>query len=87
MCAVSIVAPALYCIPSLNTTASSVSAHFYSDACYRYRTCRERACKAYDTFSYFIAKFFVELPVNVIPSLIFSVIVYWIVGLNPHRYG
>jgi len=48
---------------------------------------RERSNRAYDTLSYFIAKFFVELPLNLVPALIFSCVVYYIVGLNPNVFG
>jgi ABC-type multidrug transport system ATPase subunit len=48
---------------------------------------RERSCGAYDTLSYFTAKFVCEIPLNVLPSLIYSCIVYWIVGLNPNTFG
>ena len=48
---------------------------------------RERAGRAYDTTSYFLAKFFVEIPLNVLPSFIYSLIVYWLVGLNKDRFG
>ena len=48
---------------------------------------RERSGRAYDTASYFFAKFFVEIPLNVVPSIIFSCILYWMVGLNPDRFG
>jgi ATP-binding cassette subfamily G (WHITE) protein 2 len=48
---------------------------------------RERAGRAYDTISYFLAKFFVEIPLNVLPSFIYSLIVYWLVGLNKDRFG
>lgn len=48
---------------------------------------RERNANAYDTFSYFIAKYAIEMPLNTVPSIWFSCIVYWMVGLNPHRFG
>jgi len=48
---------------------------------------RERSNNAYDTLSYFCAKFFAELPLNLVPCLIFGCIVYWLVGLNPDRFG
>lgn len=48
---------------------------------------RERSTGAYDTFSYFTAKYFVEAPLNVLPCIVFTCIIYWIVGLNPHRFG
>merc|ERR1711968_52748 len=44
---------------------------------------REISSNAYDLNSYFLSKFFVELPVNMAPPLVFSLILYWIVGLNP----
>jgi len=48
---------------------------------------RERAANAYDTLSYFVAKYLVELPLNIAPCIIFGTIVYWMVGLNPDRFG
>ena len=48
---------------------------------------RERAAHAYDTMSYFFSKFVAELPLNVIPSVIYGSIVYWIGGLNPSAFG
>ena len=44
---------------------------------------RERSANAYDVFSYFLAKFVCELPLNVLPCVIFGSILYFIVGLNP----
>lgn len=49
--------------------------------------CRERSSGAYDAFSYFVAKFFVEAPLNLVPCIIFTCILYWMVGLNPDRFG
>lgn len=48
---------------------------------------RERNANAYDTLSYFAAKYFVELPLNSVPSIWYACIIYWMVGLNPHRFG
>jgi len=48
---------------------------------------RERAGRAYNTLSYFFAKFFVEIPLNCFPSVLYSCIIYWIVGLNSARFG
>ena len=48
---------------------------------------RERSARAYDTLSYFIAKYFVEMPLNTLPALIYAIVVYWMVGLNPDRFG
>ncbi len=48
---------------------------------------RERASRAYDTFSYFFAKVIVEIPLNVIPAIVYACIVYWIVGLRPGGFG
>jgi ABC-type multidrug transport system permease subunit len=48
---------------------------------------RERAANAYDVFSYFVAKFLTELPLNVLPAFVFGCVVYWIVGLNSDRFG
>lgn len=47
----------------------------------------ERSAGAYDTLSYFFAKFLAELPINVIPGIFFGTLIYWIVGLNEIRYG
>jgi energy-coupling factor transporter ATP-binding protein EcfA2 len=38
---------------------------------------RERSNRAYDTFSYFFAKFIVEIPLNALPALLYCCIVYW----------
>ena len=48
---------------------------------------RERSTNAYNTLSYFAAKFFVELPLNLLPCIIFVCIIYYMVGLNPHTFG
>jgi ABC-type multidrug transport system permease subunit len=48
---------------------------------------RERSANAYNAVSYFIAKFFAELPFNMLPGLIFGSVIYWSAGLNPHRFG
>jgi ABC-type multidrug transport system ATPase subunit len=48
---------------------------------------RERSNNAYSTFSYFVAKYLIELPINLMPCLLFSCVVYWIANLNPLRFG
>lgn len=48
---------------------------------------RERSANAYGFLSYFASKFVVELPIKVFPAIIYSHIVYWIVGLNEDRFG
>ena len=48
---------------------------------------RERASRAYDTFSYFFAKVVIEIPLNILPALVYSCIVYWLVGLRPAGFG
>lgn len=50
---------------------------------------RERSTNAYDTVSYFFAKYLVEMPLNLLPCFLFCTIVYWMVGLNPsaNAYG
>jgi len=48
---------------------------------------RERACRAYPMFSYFIAKVVVEMPLNLLPVLVYIVIAYPMIGLQPHRFG
>lgn len=50
-------------------------------------TNRERAGNAYNTLVYFLSKYVAELPLNVLPSLLFGTIVYWMAGLNPDRFG
>ena len=39
--------------------------------------------RAYDTTSYFLAKFVTEIPMNILPPFVFCCISYWIVGLQP----
>ena len=48
---------------------------------------RERSARAYDVFSYFAAKVLVEIPLNVLPPVVYGCILYWIVGLNPNTFG
>lgn len=48
---------------------------------------RERSARAYDTTSYFFSKVIVEIPLNALPALIYACIVYWIVQLQPERFG
>ncbi len=48
---------------------------------------RERSANAYDTLSYFCAKYLVELPLNCFPTVVYACIVYWMVGLNPNAFG
>ena len=38
---------------------------------------RERSNRAYDTISYFTAKFIIEIPLNTIPALMYACVVYW----------
>ena len=55
-----------------------------------HRTCmiiRERANHAYDTLSYYFAKFFAELPFNLLFPCVFCIIAYNIANLNPDRFG
>jgi len=44
---------------------------------------RERGAKAYRVSSYYLGKTIAELPSNFIFPVLLSVIVYWMVGLNP----
>ena len=44
---------------------------------------RERAGKMYHVLPYYIARFVCDIPLRVGQGLLFGVIVYWIVGLNP----
>lgn len=48
---------------------------------------RERSSNAYDTVTYFFAKFCAEMPINLLPGFIFGCVVYWAAGLNPDRFG
>ena len=48
---------------------------------------RERSAHAYGFLSYFASKFVVELPIKVFPAVIYSHVVYWMVGLNKDRFG
>eukprot|EP00762_Andalucia_godoyi_P004214 ANDGO_05550.mRNA.1 hypothetical protein len=43
----------------------------------------ERGAKWYSVMPYFIAKSVVELPLQLLEPVLFSVIVYWMTGLNP----
>jgi len=47
---------------------------------------RERSCRAYSTLSYFCAKVIVEMPLTVLPTLLYAIIVYWLVQLNPYHF-
>jgi ABC-type multidrug transport system ATPase subunit len=47
---------------------------------------RERSNNAYSTFTYFASKVLVEIPLIVAPSLLYSLIIYWMVELNPHHF-
>lgn len=48
---------------------------------------RERAAGAYDSFSYILAKYFVELPLNLVPCIVYISIVYFMAHLNPDKFG
>jgi len=48
---------------------------------------RERSARAYDTISYFCAKYLVELPINCMPCVIFGSIIYGLAHLNPPQFG
>lgn len=48
---------------------------------------RERANNAYDTFSYLFAKLFSEIPLNMLPPVVFGTIIYFIVGLDTSKFG
>jgi ABC-type multidrug transport system ATPase subunit len=47
---------------------------------------RERSSNAYTTFAYFTSKILVETPLIVLPSLLYSLIIYWMVGLNENHF-
>ncbi len=44
---------------------------------------RERASKSYRASAYFCSKFVAEQPLNIVWPIIFTCIVYWMVGLKP----
>ena len=44
---------------------------------------RERAGNAYCTSAYFVAKNLIQIPLSMIPPILFSCISYWMVGLYP----
>lgn len=44
---------------------------------------RERASKMYHVLPYYLARFICDVPLRVGQGLLFGVIIYWIVGLNP----
>jgi hypothetical protein len=48
---------------------------------------RERSAKAYQGISYFLAKYFVEIPINMAPTLLLGTITFWLAGLNPKTFG
>lgn len=48
---------------------------------------RERSNNAYSITSYFISKFLIEMPVKIIPGMMYSFIVYFMVGLQTSRFG
>ena len=41
---------------------------------------RERSGRAYNTLQYFLAKLFVEMPLNLAPCVVFSTLTYWYVS-------
>jgi len=48
---------------------------------------RERTVQAYSTLAYFIAKVLVEIPLNLLPTLLYAVIAGLLIGLNPTTFG
>ena len=48
---------------------------------------RERSMSAYDTLSYYIAKILVEIPLNVLPCIVYSCIIYYMIELRPGGLG
>lgn len=44
---------------------------------------RERSSKMYHVSPYYLARFICDVPLRVGQGLLFGVIIYWIVGLNP----
>ena len=50
-------------------------------------TNRERSNGAYNTLSYFLSKFLIELPLNIIPGVLLINILYYIINLNPITFG
>lgn len=47
---------------------------------------RERSNNAYSTLAYYTSKVLVEIPLIILPSLIYSLIIYWMVGLNDEHF-
>ena len=47
----------------------------------------ERANRAYEITPYFLGKLIVETPIRLIPTFAYGCILYFLVGLNPHRFG
>lgn len=48
---------------------------------------RERTANAYTTLPYLASKFLIEIPLTILPGLVYGCVVYWIVGLNPKTFG
>ena len=48
---------------------------------------RERSMNAYDTLSYYIAKILIEIPLNVLPCIVYSCIIYYMIELRPGGLG
>eukprot|EP01038_Epipyxis_sp_PR26KG_P006015 gene6015-8285_t len=53
----------------------------------KYIVNRERSGQAYNTLSYFAAKVLVEIPLNVMPVIVYCCIIYKLIKLNPDHFG
>jgi ABC-type multidrug transport system permease subunit len=48
---------------------------------------QQRSLHFYRTFAYFISSITVDIPISIIETVIFTLFVYWMSGLNPTDYG
>jgi len=71
----------------INTAFNSIQAVLNSFPREKLIVNRERSGRAYNTLSYFVAKFGVEIPLTIFPSVIFACILFWLVGLNKTTFG
>ena len=77
----------LFFFIAINTAFTSFSAVLNTFPKEKTIVWRERSGRAYDTVSYFVSKVLVEIPLNIVPAIVYACILYWIVGLNADRFG
>ena len=77
----------LFFFIAINTAFTSFSAVLNTFPKEKTIVWRERSGRAYDTVSYFVSKVLVEIPLNIVPAIVYACILYWIVGLNAPRFG